>query len=103
GRNVFFGIALPGGAATELGGSQALFAKLGEVVLPACIERIGIRLPGCVHLLHKGGVGTVEKGGRFENVVRSAVQPVGGRLLSHLRCLWGGLLGLGPSWWRVGW
>ena len=80
-------VALPGRTAAQLGGCRALISGLGEVSLPASIDGIGIGQPGRVHLLDIGGIGAVEEGGRFENLIRSAVHPVCGGLFSHFKRL----------------
>ena len=101
GGNLGPGVTLPGGTAAELGGGKTLFAGLRKIGLPARVHRIGVGLPGGIHLLDIGGIGAVEEGGRFEDLVRGAIQFVCRGLFSHFKRLWGGLLGLSPSWCRA--
>ena len=89
-------VTLPGGAAAQLGGGQALFTQLGEIAAPAFVHRSGVGEVLGVKPFQEGRVGAAQKRGGVHDFVRCAMKAIGPRLLCHFRYLRVSLLGLNP-------
>lgn len=94
---LWFLVAPPCRAATDLRRLERRLSKARKICAPAFVDRIGIFEILRIKRLDEYSVRPKQKRGRFEQIVRTAAEPVWRCLICHFKGLWQDLLGLALS------